>query len=103
MSVSVTNSPCRARHDIVYVRPLEAIESGGGSHSVGTHVLKDQPVTHLQVRQVTLLNDAIKAITCWTPDATGVPDLIWLWLLFFWEGRRTEFNICLHEHKIFIF
>lgn len=65
----------------MHVRSLEAVKGGGSSHSVGTHVLKDQPVTHLQVRQVALLNDAIKAITCWTPDTARVPDLIWLWLL----------------------
>lgn len=63
------------------VRSLEAIECGGGSHSIGTHVLKNQPVTHLQVRQATLLSNAIKAITCWTPDTAGVHDFIWLWLL----------------------
>lgn len=97
MSASVTYSPSRARHDIVYVRPLETVESGGGSHGVGTHVLKDQPVTHLQVRQVTLLNDAIKAITCWTPDTTGVPDLIWLWLLFFFVFRRGRVG---KEHRV---
>lgn len=64
------------------VRSLEAVEGGGSGHGVGTHVLKDQPVTHLQVRQVTLLNNAVKAITCWAPDTAGVHDLIWLWLLF---------------------
>lgn len=73
--------PGTAGHDIVNVRSLEAVEGGGGSHGVSTHVLKDQPVTHLQVRQVTLLNNAIKAITRWAPDTAGVPDLIWLWLL----------------------
>lgn len=74
-------SPGGAGHDIVYVRSLEAVKGGGGGHSVGTHVLKDQPVTHLQVRQVTLLNDAIQAITRRTPDTARVHDLVWLWLL----------------------
>lgn len=66
----------------MYVRSLETIKGGGGSHSVGPHVLKDQPVTHLQLRQTTLLNDAIKAITCWTPDTARVLDLISLWPLY---------------------
>lgn len=73
--------PGEAGHDVVYVRSLEAVKGGGGSHSVGTHVLKDQPVAHLQVRQVTLLNNAIEAVTCGTPDTAGVKDLVWLWLL----------------------
>lgn len=86
-------SPGTAGHDIVNVRSLEAVEGGGGSHGVSTHVLKDQPVTHLQVRQVTLLNNAIKAITRWAPDTAGVPDLIWLWLLLALRGvRKQEVN-----------
>ena len=74
-------SPGRARHDIVDVRSLEAVEGGGGGHSVGTHVLKDQPVTHLQVGQAALLNDAIEAVTRRAPNTAGVHGLVWLWLL----------------------
>ncbi len=65
----------------MHVRSLEAVKGGGGGHGVGTHVLKDQPVTDLQVRQVALLNDAIKTVTCWTPDTARVHGLIRLWLL----------------------
>lgn len=74
----------------MYVRSLEAVKGGGGGHSVGTHVLEDQPVTHLQVRQVALLNDAIKAITCWTPDTARVHDLVWLWLLLLREVGHIQ-------------
>lgn len=88
----------------MHVRSLEAIKGGGGGHSVGTHVFKDQPVTHLQVRQVALLNDAIKAITCWTPDTARVPDLIWLWLLLVLRevGAHAEVNVTvrLYDEKL---
>lgn len=60
------------------VGSLKAIEGGGCCYSVRTHVLKHQPVTHLQVRQVTLLYDSIEAVACWAPDAARVHDLIWL-------------------------
>lgn len=79
-------SPGRAGHDVVNVWSLEAVEGGGGGHSVGTHVLKNQPVADLHVRQVTLFNNTIKAITCWAPDTAGVHDLIWLWLLLVGKG-----------------
>ena len=75
------------------VRSLETIEGGGGSHGVGTHVFKDQPVAHLHVRQVTLLNNAIKTITSWAPDAAGVHDLIWLWLLLVVRGGEEKERI----------
>lgn len=75
-------SPNRATHDIVNVWPLEAIESGRSRHSVGSHVVKDQPVAHLQVRQLALLNNTVEPITGWAPDTAGVHDLIRLWLLF---------------------
>lgn len=75
------HSPGGPRHDVVDVRPLEAVEGGRGGHSVGAHVLKDQPVTHLQVGQVALLDDAVEAVARWTPDTARVHDLIWLWLL----------------------
>lgn len=92
------HSPGRAGHDIVNVRSLEAVEGGRGSHSVGTHVFEDQPITDLQVRQVTLLNNAIKAITSWAPDTAGVHGLIWLWFLLVsrnGEGRRDKtLTIC---------
>lgn len=97
-------SPGSAGHDVVNVRSLEAVEGGGGSHRVGTHVLKDQPVTDLKVRQVTLLNNAIKAITCWAPDTAGVHDLIWLWLLLVLSGvgwgahKRLTITICFTFH-----
>lgn len=70
------------------VRSLEAIEGGGGCHCVGTHVLKDQPVAHLQVRKVALLNNAIKAIAGWAPDTARIHGLIWLWFLLDKESRR---------------
>lgn len=72
------DSPGRAGHDVMQVRFLESIKGGGGCYSVGTHVLKDQPVAHLQVRQAAQFNNAVKAIARWSPNATGVPDLIWL-------------------------
>lgn len=82
----------------MYVGSLEAIKSGGSCNSVGTHVLKDQPVTHLQVWQVTLLNNAIKAITCWTPDTARVPDLIWLWLLLVFRERGEHIEVTTTVH-----
>lgn len=51
--------PGRPGHDVVNVRSLETIKGGGSSNSVGTHVLKHQPVPHLEVRQGTLLHDPI--------------------------------------------
>lgn len=76
------------------VWPLEAVEGGRGGHSVGAHVLKDQPVAHLQVGQVALLDDAVEAVARWTPDTARVHDLIWLWLLLAAGGvvwlRRFE-------------
>lgn len=85
---SVLYPPCRAGNDVVDVRSLEAIEGGGCCHSVGAHVLKYQPIAHLQVRQATLLNNTIQAITCWAPNTAGVEDLIWLWLLLVVKGER---------------
>jgi len=72
----------------VHVRSLEAVEGGGGGHSVSTHVVKDQPVTHLQVGQVTLLNDAVEAVASRAPDTARVHDLIRLWLLI--DRKRGE-------------
>lgn len=77
-------APGRARHDVVQIRFLEAIKGRGGRYGVGPHVLKDQPVANLQVRQAAQLNDAIQAVARRSPDATGIPDLIWL--SFLWES-----------------
>lgn len=85
------SSPGSAGHDVVDVWFLEAVEGGGGSHGVGAHVVKDQPVAHLQVRQVTLLHDAVKAVACRAPDTAGVHGLIRLWLLLVQrQGRHTN-------------
>jgi hypothetical protein len=35
----------------------------------------------LHIRQSAHLSDAIQAVTGWSPAATGVHALIWLWLL----------------------
>lgn len=97
LSGSGIYSPDRVGHDIVNVWPLETIEGGGGSHSVGTHVVKDKPVAHLHVRQVTLLSNAIEAVTGWAPDTAGVHDLIRLWLLLIEivgkEKKTSNINI----------
>ena len=75
------NLPSCAGHDVVDVWLLEAIEGRGRSHSVGPHILKQQPLSHLHIRQSAHLSDAIQAVTGWSPDAAGVHTLIWLWLL----------------------
>lgn len=74
-------SPGRAGHDVVKVRPLEAVECGGGGHGVGAHVLKQQPVAHLQVGQETLLSDTVQPIARRPPDTARVHGLIRLRLL----------------------
>ncbi|KAG7225155.1 hypothetical protein INR49_014786, partial [Caranx melampygus] len=84
-----------AGHDIVNVRSLEAIEGGGGCHGVGTHVLKDQPVAHLQVREVALLNNAIKAIA----GAEGVHTISTLgWGM----GRTPKQSLCFQELQLLV-
>ncbi len=60
---------------------LEAIEGGGCGYSVGTHVLKEQPVAHLHVRQAALLHNAVQPITGRAPNAAGVHALVRLGFL----------------------
>lgn len=81
--------PGAAGHDVVDVWPLEAVEGGRGGDRVGAHVLKDQPVAHLQLGQVALLHDAVEAVARWTPNTAGVHFLIWLWLLLASESTTT--------------
>lgn len=69
---------------------LEAIERRGCSHSVGTHVVKYQPVTDLQVWQIALLYNAVQSITGGAPDTAWVHRFVWLWLLSMtWDHRNT--------------
>lgn len=75
------DSPGSTGHHIMDIRLLEAIEGGGGRNSVGTHVVKDQPIAQLQVRQLTLLHDTVQAVACRPPDAAGEQVLIRLWFL----------------------
>lgn len=79
-----------AGHDVVQVRFLEAIKGGRCCHSVSPHVLKDQPITNLQIWQTTQLNDAVEAIARWSPDTTRIPDLLWLSFLF--ENGEVHIN-----------
>ena len=46
-----------------------AIEGGRGRHCVGAHVGKDDPVASVKLRKMSLLVDAVKAITGRAPDA----------------------------------
>lgn len=80
-------SPGRSRHDVVKVGSLKAVEGGGCGDSVSAHILKNHPVAHLHVGQVTLLHDPVQSITCGTPDTAGVHYLIWLWLLL---GKKKK-------------
>lgn len=84
------NIPGVARHDVVDVRSLEAVEGGRGGHRVGAHVLEDQPVAQLQLGQVTLLHDAVEAVACRTPDTAGVHFLVRLWLLSASRGTKKR-------------
>jgi len=45
------------------------IEPGRRAFGVRSHVLKEQPIPHLQTgRQEAALGDQINTITCWAPD-----------------------------------
>ena len=66
----------------------KAVEVRGGGHGVRPHVLKQQPVSHLQVRQAAGLSDAVQPVTGGPPDAARVHGLIWLWLLL--KQKRTQ-------------
>lgn len=68
-------------HDVINIWFLEAIEGGGRSYSVGTHVLEKQPFAHLHVRQAALLHNAVEPITGRAPNAAWVHALIRLGFL----------------------
>lgn len=46
-----------------------AIEIGGCTHGVGTHILEDNPVSRVLFWQQTFLLDAVQAVTRGAPDA----------------------------------
>ena len=54
------------------VRSSETIEDGGCDTGVGPHVFKEQPVAHLQVRQVTLLYYVVGITSGLSPDTAGI-------------------------------
>lgn len=70
------------------IRFLEAIEGGGRGHRVGSHVLKQQPVAHLHVRQAALLHDTVQPITGRAPNTARVHALVRLGFLQDITGYR---------------
>lgn len=73
--------PCWLRSHIVDRRPLEPFESRNSRNSVSTHVFKERPIAHMHLGQVTTLNNAIKAVTCWYPYAGWILLLSWFGFL----------------------
>ena len=70
--------PCFPGNHIVDVRLREAVEGGGGGDGVGPHVVKQQPFSFLQFRQLKVLQNEVVPITGLAEDGARVGALIWL-------------------------
>lgn len=69
--------PCWPQRHIVDHQPLEPFESRSSGSSGSTRVFKERPLPHMHLGQVTTLNSAIEAVTCWSPYAGQITLLIW--------------------------
>lgn len=82
--------PCWPWHHIVDGGSLESIEGRSSSNSVITHVLKEHPITHMHLGQVTALNNAVQAVTGRSPDAGWIILLIWFGSLL-----KKRLHVCM--------
>ena len=61
-------------HDVA---ELKSVELARGAHSVGTHVVETEPVSHLQPdRKLRLRANAVDRVACRTPDAAELCRLV---------------------------
>jgi hypothetical protein len=58
------------------MRPLHAVEGGGGCTSVCSHVVEVDPVALLKLGEHDLLADTVQPIACRAPDAALVRWLV---------------------------
>lgn len=72
-----TTLPGHSGHSVVNWGWGRSLERGGGQHRVGPHVLKDQPVPDLQLRQFQAICNSVQPIASWSPEAAVVQGEIW--------------------------
>ena len=56
---------------VVTSRFGHAVEVGSCTHSVGSHVLENNPITSIEIGHWIVLLDAVETVASWAPDAAG--------------------------------